>query len=362
MSIHTFDSRDCIFWEVIRDHFNKSNDEIYNEINSLHNQVIASLDKAGIKYDNLKNTLTPQKNKMEIAFVFDSNIIDSTFYGRVVLDNFTKAICDIQRSAIFFGDITAGSSSRAVQLRIRQAMMEDLVFYHDFNYINSVQYFIVFINNITSSMLSSILDDLKGLPYFVGYCDLSFNSYFKDVISMSIFQQFLIHDSVAIMASIDNEYNGVNNTIFNFNGTNIKIVNINDFQYSSFLKYKIKRSYFEMDDSDQVFSVNSVSPEPRLIKDYDIYIEDSKFIYLLEQKEGAVRKLSEGRMSKKDLEKQIISNINTNYMFNMEFNSYGCLKFNTDLEVHNEQNEKSRCIASFEIDTKNKRIRLITLF
>lgn len=362
MSIHTFDSRDFIFWEVFRDHFNKSNEDIYNDIRILHSQTIARLDGVGVKYKDLKNTLTPQKNKMEIAFVFDSTKIDDVFYGKVVLDGFKKTICSIRRSAVFLGDIVAGSSSRNAQLNIRDAMREEIFFYNELNYINGSQYFIVYFNNVTSSMLSSVLGDLKSLPHFIGYCDLSFSSYLKDVVSMSIGQSFLLHDGIALMQSIDGETEGVNTSIFNLEGTGIKIINIDEFQYNSFLKYKIKRRYFPMDNEDQIFSINSVTPSPELIKEYDIYIEDNKFKYLLENKEASIKKLSKGSMSKEDIKRQIVSNINTNYMFNMELNSYGCLKFNTDIEVCNGQQEKSRCIASFEIDAGNKRIRLLTLY
>lgn len=242
-------------------------------------------------------------------------------------------------------------------------MRDKVYLFNDLNYKHSTQYFVVYLNNITDDMVAAILNSLSTLSYFVGYSDFTYKSFFKDVISMSIGQQFLLHDGNALQVSIDGAYEDVNNTIFDFDKTQIKIINLDEFQYNSFLRFKIKRNYYEMDKKDQLFSINSVYHGVDDINGYNLIIDDKKFEYLCDKKNGSMTKIGGTNISKSELEKQIISNINTNYMFNLDYNNYGCLKFNTDLEFYDEvKKENFRCIASFEIVIPEKQIRLITLY
>lgn len=362
MTIHTFDSRDYIFWEIYRDYFRKSEVDIHKEIQKTFNLTVSKLREKNIEYAELKNILTPQKNKKEIGFIFDSTKIDNTSYGIVVLDNFKIAIGSIKNSAVFFGDITAGHSRQA-QLNIRTAMMDEVVLFNDLNFKHATQYFVVYFNNLTTKILNSILEKLHTVSYFVGYADHSYGSRLKDVVSMSIGQQFLLHKGKALQAHADGDAEDVNHTIFDFENTSINCVSIDDNLYNSFLRYKIKRRYFNMDNSDQLFSVNSVNQEVDIINGYNIIIEDSKLEYLVKNKSGSIKKIVGDDFSKQDLIHQIAANINTNYLFNLDLNEYGCLKFNTDIEFRDKiKNENSRCIASFEILMQSKQFRLITMY
>lgn len=116
MIIHTFDSRDFIFWEVYKDYYNKDNRQIYEEIQNLFMQTIDRLSSHNIKYESLKSSLTPQKDKKEIGFIFDSLKIDDSFYGGVILANFVEILRTINRTSVSFGDIVVGNSHQA-QLR-----------------------------------------------------------------------------------------------------------------------------------------------------------------------------------------------------------------------------------------------------
>jgi len=363
MAIHSFDSRDFVFWEAYKDHFQATDKSIYAYITALHNETISSLKKTNIKYSELKNTLTPQKKRKEVGFIFDSARIENDFYGGVVLQHLIRAVSEIKRTTVSFGDITAGGNSHRAQLNIREAMREEVIFSNELQFKHATQFFVVYFNNLSAVMIEQILEELKGLDFFVGYCDFTYNSYLKDAVSMSIGQQFLLHDGKVLLRYIEGDPKGTNNTIFDFTKTDLEIVSIDEFQYCSFLTYKIKRRYFEMDNSDQAFSINSVYPETELINSYELVIEDNKFQYLLENKAGSLKKAGGDTITKDQLKQQIAANINTNYLFNLDFNEHGCLKFNTDLEFYDDQKqEMARCIASFEVIFKNKQIRLITLY
>jgi len=363
MKIHTFNSREFIFWDFFKNHYDKSDVDIYNKITELHKMTISRLMDAGINYDDLKNTLTPQKKKNEVGFLFDIGKIENSYYGAEVLRHIQKALAEINRAAIFYGDLVAGSRNRNIQLKIRKALQREVIISNSLDFKNGVQYFVVYINNLTDHMVLKLLHELERLKYFVGYCNLSYSSYLKNAVSASINQQLLLHDKKVLQVSIDGEFEDVNYTHFDFENTDFKIINIDGYQYYSFLCYKIKRDFFEIDVSDQVFSVNSVCQRTDIINDYEVIVDDNKFKYLLDNKSGSVKSVGGANVTKQYFIQKIVENINTNYLYNLDLNEYGCLKFNTDLEIYDENTtKKSRCVASFEIVMEKKQIRLITLY
>lgn len=337
MKVYTFDTRNLIIWDILKDHFKLDNRQVYNEIERVFKPMVERLNEIEVPYEKLKNVLTPQIDKMEICFVFDSMKIENLFYGSVIFKELIPLIVDIEKTAMFCGDLI-GPESKDCQRAIKEIMLKSITFNSSLNYRNSSQYFLVFFNNISSAKLSFIDESLKKFSFYVGYSNITYNCLFKDLVASSIGQKCLFYKNTAILSvgeddEIDDS-NPINYSFINYEKYGYKIRNVKEFAYLSFLSFKIQRSYYHFDNDDQVFSLNTVTNEPALINGFDIQIDENKYFYLLRNKLGVLKTVGLDVVSYNQFKDIIRNNLNTNYIFNMDYNKdYECIKFNTIIEI-----------------------------
>ena len=83
-TIFTLDARGNVMLEVIKDYFKLDNCVMHKEIKNMHLDVQNILEDKGIEYIKLKKALVPSIDRNEAGFIFDSNLIESSWYGNVV--------------------------------------------------------------------------------------------------------------------------------------------------------------------------------------------------------------------------------------------------------------------------------------
>ena len=367
MKVYTFDTRDLSIWDMLKDHFKLDNDHIYNEIEGVFKPMVERLKEIGVPYEKLKNVLTPQIDKMEICFVFDSLKIENTIYASVILKELIPLIVGIEKTAMFYGDLI-GPETREGQNAVKEIMLQSINFNTALNYRNSSQYFLVFFNNISSAKLAIIDRWLKNFSFYLGYSNITYNCYFKDIVASSIGQKCLFYKKIAILPVSEDEEiddsNPINYSFINYDKYGYKIRNIKEFAYSSFLSFKIQRSYHEFDNDDQVYSLHTVTKEPSLIKGFDVQIDEEKYFYLLRNKLGVLKTTGLDVLHINQFRDIIRNNLNTNYIFNMDYNKdYECIKFNTVIDLFSEEKGKNKkYLISFQVNNVEKNIRLITMY
>lgn len=365
MKVYTFDTRDLVVWDILKNYYHYNRNQIFNEINAIFRPMVNRLTDIGVPYEKLKNVLIPQKDKLEICFIFDSMKIDNCCYGTTVFKTFIPLLSGIKKVAMFYGDLIGGDSQREQQ-KIRGLLEQNVKLNTSLDYKHSSQYFLVFLNNITNDKLSKIGNALKELKYYVGYLDLTFSSHLKDIVASTIAQGCIFYNGIVIMPTdeVEDDTNPRNYSMIEFEKYNYTIRNINQIAYSSFLSFKIQRRYYKFDNDDQVFSLNTVVKEPMLIDKYDILIEEKKYSYLLKEKFGVLSIAGLESLEIDQLRDIIRENINTNYIFNMEYNhDFECLKFNTFIDLYSKINSnRQKYILSFEVLNDSKELRLITMY
>lgn len=81
-TIFTLEARSNVLLEVITDHFNLSDQHVFNEIQGLFRWLRTLLASKGIEYSKLKGALVPNTGRRhERAFVFDWSKATSGAYG-----------------------------------------------------------------------------------------------------------------------------------------------------------------------------------------------------------------------------------------------------------------------------------------
>ena len=97
--------------EVIRDYFGLSPDRMLFEIQGMREQVARVLKSKGVNYDDLRAALVPDREKLEIALIFDTMKIEDSWYGYQVFERIIPLLDPRTKNSVLVGDYI-GESAR----------------------------------------------------------------------------------------------------------------------------------------------------------------------------------------------------------------------------------------------------------
>ncbi|MPS73602.1 MAG: hypothetical protein E2590_10710 [Chryseobacterium sp.] len=359
-TIFTLNARGNVFLDVLKEHFKLDDKIMYSAINGMFAELISILDTKKIKYEDLKSCLTPKIDRKELALVFDTTKVQSNWYGyevfKEILSNFDKN----SSHTVLCGDyIGNGSFQKDLYINFQR----ELIRKKDFDYQHSTQFYIVYINNLSSFQFENLIQSLENFSPFIGYFDTTNQSFIKSYLSSILVVTFIKYKNSIILEHEDDRNNEQNINLigYNFEDYNYKIFSLQGVYFGVFLSYKIERAIYSGFESDLSFSLNSMSSI--ISKISKIEIEDSKLNYLKTVKAGKLKKANLINYPKEKIIKLISQKIDSNYIYNLtDIKEHNVLKFDIIIELKNILEEVIKITIAFEYIPNQEKIRLITLY
>jgi hypothetical protein len=167
-SIHTLNARGNVMLEVVKDYFGLSSSRMFHEIQGMRREVETLLARKGISYDALKTALVPDRKRREIALVFDSTEVGDHWYGYPIFERLIPLFDESSNNSILVGDYIGDNEH---QRALYEAMAESLIVQRSVDYKHSTQFHVVYINNLTPTMMKRLDDGLAAWRPYVGYAD-----------------------------------------------------------------------------------------------------------------------------------------------------------------------------------------------
>lgn len=360
-TIFTLNARDNIIFDIA---FNKSDtSEIYKEINNVFGMFISSLSERKINYQDLKNCLIPRKDRKEIAFIFDTEKI-TTNYAILAISKILPILDKGGIHSFLVGDYVGESENRYKLLSLFREFINQV---NPTNYQYHNQFFIVYINNLSTEMVNKLINQLKVYEYFIGYMDVTFSSKIKTYFSGILNSHFIKYKSILILGD-PNDTNIIddldNNVFCDYEELGFTCQVIHLMYYYIFLSYKIEREVLPIFDGDTKFTLNSLSDLIVNVEDCTIEIEENKFDYIMQEKTKNLERAGIINLSIEELKTLIKSKINSNYFYNLTFlPKWNTLKFNILIEVSRTDSPKlMKLLIALEYKPSEKKLRLITMF
>lgn len=359
-AIHTVNARGNIFLEVMRDHFELSPKVMHREIQGMRNQVEAILASKGISYDALKTALVPDRKRKEIALVFDTTKIDSDWYGLEVFKQYMPIFERSSNHSVLAGDYGGGSEDR-----LYEVMTDAVQFVQPTEWAHSTQYYIIYINNLSSGMFEKFASGLAHYDGYVGYADASFASRFKWALSGRLANAFLKHKTIIIQGHEDDRSNDedINMNGYPYEDYGYTCRSLQSLYKGVLLSYKIERPVIPGFETDTEFSLNAVTESPSALDGFEVEVEEAKIEYLKSAKSGSIEKARLSDFTSEELAKLIGSKIEGSYLYNLSFEAeHNTTKFNVIVELPFENSDPVRLLAALEYKPDEKKLRLITLY
>jgi len=360
--IYTLDARDHAMLEVMRDYFNLPSKRMRNEIQGMLAETQKVLSSKDIKYGDLKSAHVPNPKRREIALVFDTSVIEESWYSLPIHTTLMPLFSKRSNHSILVGDYIGDNEH---QERLYEAFFESVQLVRDVTWRHSTQFYIVYINNLTDKMVETFRTGLIGFEPYVGFSDTTFASRFKLFLSTMLVNECLKHRDIILVGHEDDRDNSedVNMRSYPWEEFGYTCRSLQGIYFGVLLSYKIERPVFKGFEVDSEFSINAVHSDPVSFTDFEIEIDEHKFAYLAAEKSGTLKRMGLLGSDLTNLKKLIASKISSNYIYNMTHDDqHDTTKFNIILEVNPEDGSAPlRVLAALEYMPRENCLRLITL-
>lgn len=357
-AIHTVDARDNIMLQFVRDQFDVSPAVMHREIRGLHAETVRLLAAKGIDYAKLNKALVPQPDRREIALVFDTLHMQESWYGLPIHKRLLPALHRKSSRSILCGDYIG----EVPQSLMRARLLHELNVVRSFEYRHGTQFYIVYVNNLSDAMFTSLDQAFRDFEPYVGYADMTFLSPLKIHLSLALVNSYIQHGNVIIGqheddAPPDEDWNLPG---YPFEDYGYRLRSIAGDPFGVLLSYKIERPVFPGFEEDTEFSLNALHPTPMPLAEMDIHITEERFEYLEGTPGHGVRAGEAGTVD--ELKALIREKIEHNYIYDMVFDAeWNVSRFNVVLQLGSGAG-RYRVRAGLKYQPEAKQLELITLY
>lgn len=325
----------------MKSYFNLSDLEVYNNISECFKMLKYRLEKKNLSYEKMKGALIPNqdKDKFEMCFVFDTSKISTDFYGYYIFEKLIPLLDKKSTYSILYGDyvdvLNTGCESQEC---LYQMLYEKLVSYNltEFEYSN--QFFLIYFNRLSKSQREQIIEELSSYSWFIGYVDVTHCSRFKTYISYILMHLCVkCENQIIVSHPADcSDDDNINMSGYPFEENKFSISSINDESFYTFLSYKIET--FVPDEADIGFSFNALFPRFDSVKKLKLKVSDEKWSeYLAKDEKGKkgalLQTIGYSVNDKERFIKDVYKLICSNYIYNLQKDDYGNLRFNVCVEI-----------------------------
>ena len=367
-TIYTFNAAGFLLYPVAKAYFSLDDKDVYKMIEDGFSILQKQLSLKGISYNELKCALIPNQDKKraEMCLVIDTMQIDNSDYGRYVFKKLIPLLDKKSTYSILCGDyIDRLYNLENAQLYLYSALKEGLREYHSLEYRHSSQYFLIYFNRLTSGQQLKITEGLSRYPWFSGFVDLTYSSRFKTYIS-HILAHVCVKNRDKIIVSHPSDYQdeeNINMRGLPFEDNGYKILSVNEDSFGAFLSYKIEK--YLPDVEDVSFSFNALFPQFNSYEKISLKILNKKWEEYLTNKNTGKGKilviLGYGIKNKEEFQREIFKQICANYIYNLEENEFGDLKFNVCVELPTIHGNLRRTTIALKYFPEKGEVSIITI-
>lgn len=330
-------------------------------IRDAHRRTIDLLAKKGLDYGALRNALTPQRKKCELALFFDSAATCDDRYSQPIYERLLAAMPRKNFScALLTGELYINDQDYGFELLRRGVTLHRPVqkFHHTGELMG------VYINNLSRSRASTLRAQFEDWNAYVGYADCSYSSPVKDWMSTTLHTAYIKNGPVFIGPQEDDaDADGDQNLPgWPLEEANYTLRSIPSMYFDMFLSYKIERRVIA-GETDTGHSLSALSQHVEDLATLDILIEEKKFDFVTKH-EGGLVTAGLADLTRADLKKQIRDKLANSYIYALDTNVYpgGPVdKFNVMLEFTSAKGLPYRILASLAYMPSCRTLRLLTL-
>ncbi len=362
-SIHTLNARGNVMLPVLREYYDWSDQETFQEVQKFHRDCLDILRLKGIDYASLRSSLTPQPAKHEAAFFFDEQRCGNrTIPGVECADALFLTLDRNTTHSILGGELSDDRDEIARALLQRSAIVAK-----DLNFSHPCFCYVLYVNNLSEVSVGAIHRKLQAHKAYLGYVPCTYASLAKTFVSMNLMNLLIKQGSTVILGHEDDRPNAENYNLYSqdYSALGLRLKSIQSVYFSTFLSYKPEWMLLKDSDDDLEIALRAMSREIAPLTEFSVVISDDKFDrYLKTEKLGKLKNAGLADLTKTQLEAAICEKLRMNYIYNVEWvdePTHRLSKFNIMLEFPISGGYPERLVAALEYRLSDRVLRLLTI-
>ncbi|NPC57823.1 hypothetical protein [Caenimonas soli] len=354
----TLEARSNVFLEVVTDHFGLDDEQVFGVIQSSVRELRALLRTKGVEYLDLKPALVPSTDRHERAFLFDWKGFQDSWYGGVVIHQLLTVLDTRSSRSVLVGDWTSNIHPRAILRESDLPLMPPAGGMRGDGVPATL--YVVYLNNLTPSMVAAIDAAFSRLPAYAGSVDMTYTSLFKALLSTMLVRDFIQHRKVVVTSNADGDDDAEDQPLamYDFAGHGFLARSMPSTMYGMLLSYKIERPVLEFDERDSRFSLTAMTTTPHALSNFRVVLEESKLGYLRRDKSGSLKRADMVHLDAAQIADRLQQKLSANYIYNLARSAQGTLKFNMILE----SGRSARHLLALEYQLERRELRVITFY
>lgn len=358
-TIFTLEARSNGLLQGTQQHFKLSDRQVFEMIQGMFRQTTEILARKNIDYPTLRRALVPNSQRNERALVFNYTKFDAMAYGREVIHLLMPHLRRESTHSVLCGDWLHGEKyifadwldgSPVALGSVNRALAQD----------RYSPYYFVYLNNLSDADAARIDQAFHGHRAYVGSLDLTRDSAIKTYISTCLVRAFIKHEALIISGHEDDRdpAEDYNLSLFDFDQFGLTVRSLPFMYYGVFLSYKIERQNMPQD-GDRRFSLNAMTPSPKLIEDFEVVLEEPKLQYLRQQKARSLKRAGFADLDGADISQRIREKVDASYIYYLSHATNApTLKFNVLIETAS--GARIECALEYQPDQGT--LKVVTLF
>lgn len=317
LQLHTLQARDNVMLDVVFEgRQEESGEEIRREIMIALGAAQASLQRRGVKYADLRNALTPQLHKREIALIFDTNRMEG-WYGLEAAEAVLPLLDTVGSHSILSGDILCKDQDFAFQA------LGELTLWRNVEIRRTEELYCIYINNLGREAFDGLVRGMSAVPSAIGYADCTYGSTLKDILSTCVGTRYVKHGPTFISSHpFDAEPEADENAAgWPVEAHGFHIRSIDDLSFGLFMDYKIRNTLAPLAFHDGHFSLAAVTGAWADPSSMPITLEARKLQYLHEKKAGSLLRAGLSDLTQSEIADQLRQRMTQGYIFDMKWDS-----------------------------------------
>ena len=336
-TIHTLEARSNLLLEVTQKHFKLADPQVFRMIQGLFQPTVEILASKGVVYEELRNVLVPSRKRHDRALVFNYTKFDTGMYGKDVVHRLMPLLRRDSSHSLLFGDWLhekrppAEAFAKWLKGSPRAIGTVNLDLAHE----RYSPYYFAYLNNLTDADVVRIDEGFKVHPAYLGSLNLDFDSPVKAYLSTCLIRDFIKHRRVIIKGHEDDRdpAEDHNLSLFDFKQFGLTVRSLPEMYYGVLLSYKIERQH-QSQDADRRFSLNALTPAPKMIDDFEVQLDEAKWKYLQGQKGGSLKRAGMAGLDAVGIAKRIREKVDGSYIYRLARAINGdTLKFDVMIEA-----------------------------
>lgn len=355
-AMHILNARDNVLLQVMQMMNGGDESSLPAEVRASHTQLVAELKTAGVVYEELRGSLSPQTTSHERAFLFDSNK-SGGLYGITIGNQVLARLPKTLSCSIIVGDIVSDVRNHPAVSRLFDKIQED---YGEL--LNCI--YVVYLNNLSEVQVRDLDVKFCEIAGYVRSLNMTIASPLKNLLSLSIGSTYIKHKQVLISAFADLDRGGVVQLKVNEPGLTrdqFSHVGVLTDYYSLFLSYKIESS-LNLEETDSRYSIAMLHGSSKNLQGLKVVVPDAKLEYVKKKKSGSMKIAQLEDASADEVAELIRKAIEGNYIYNLQNNEYGDAIFNVIVSIDRNDGRRVRLMAALKLIESSSTLSLVTFY